>query len=298
MDLWRTKSDVIVDAAIYLVLALLAVVTLYPFLNALAISLNDAKDTGRGGIGIIPRVFTIENYKVIINNDSLFRAYMITISRTLVGTVSSVIATAMFAYGLSKSYLKGRSFYMIVCLITMYFSGGLIPTYLLIKSLHLINNFLVYVIPSLISVWNTIIMMTYFKGLPDAIEESAKVDGAGIFRIFFNIVLPVSAPIIATISLFNGVYQWNAWFDAAIYITNENLKPVQSLLVSIIDTSKFAEAMAKAGLDAERMGAANAINARSVTMATMITAVLPIIMVYPFLQKYFVKGVMIGSVKG
>ncbi len=288
----------IFDIIIYVILILLAIITLYPFLNSLAISLNDANDTARGGIGIIPRKFTFQNYLVIAKNHLLYDAYLVTILRTAVGTAGSVLATGMLSYGMSKPYLKGRRIYMTLCIITMYFSGGLIPYYLLIRELHLTNNFLVYIIPNLISVWNMIIMITYFKGLPESIEESAKIDGAGAFTIFFRIVMPVSAPIIATIALFNCVFHWNSWFDASIFITDQKLKPVQSILMSIINSSKFAEEISKAGPAATQLSRMNLINVRSVTMATMIVTIVPIIMVYPFLQKYFVKGIMIGSIKG
>lgn len=294
----QSVKDRVIDALIYISLLLLAAATLYPFLNSLAISLNDADNTALGGVTVFPRKFTIENFKVIFSNDTLYRAYIITILRTVIGATLSVLATAMFAFGMSKSHLKGRKVYMTMSIFTMYFSGGLIPFYLLIKTLHLTNNFLVYIIPGLISVYNMIIMVTYFKGIPEAIEESAKIDGAGLFLIFFKIILPVSTPIIATIALFNGVAQWNAWFDAAIFITDQRLKPVQSILVSIINSSRFQEALARAGAAAEALGRMNKINSRSLTMATMVTAVLPIVMVYPFLQKYFIKGIMIGSVKG
>lgn len=298
MNRLKRKKFGIADLIIYIVLILLAAVTLYPVLNSLAISLNDANDTARGGVGLWPRKFTIQNYVIITKNKLLYHAYLITILRTAIGASLSVLATGMLAYGLSKSELMGRKVYMGLCIITMYFSGGLIPSYLLIKSLHLTNNFLVYIIPNLISVWNMIIMITFFKGLPDSVEESAKIDGAGYFTIFLKIIIPVSAPIIATIGLFNAVFQWNSWFDASIYITKQNLKPVQSILISIISSSKFAEEISKAGAAATQLSRMNMVNVRSVTMATMIVTIVPIIMIYPFLQKYFVKGIMIGSVKG
>lgn len=298
MKIKRHTGDYITDAVIYAVLILLAVVTLYPFLTTLAISFNDADDTARGGITVFPRSFTIENYKVIFTNQGLFQSYAITVLRTLIGGTASTFMTGMFAYGMSKSHLKGRKVYMALCVVSMYFSGGLIPFYLLIKNLHLTNNFLVYIIPNLISVYNMIIMMTYFRSIPPGLEESAKIDGANQLKIFTRIILPVSAPIIATIALFNGVFQWNSWFDASLYITKQNLKPVQSLLISIIDSSRFQEALAKAGLSAEQLGRSNKINVRSITMSTIVVTILPIVMAYPFLQKYFIKGIMIGSIKG
>lgn len=294
----KSMTDRVVNSTIYVLLILLAIVTLYPFLNSLAIALNESSDTMLGGVTIFPRKVTFENFVVIFSTPAIYNAFIISALRTVVGAASSVFATAMFAYGMSKSYLKGRKIYMTLCLITMYFGGGLIPFYLLIKTLHLTNNFLVYIIPNLISVWNMIIMMTYFKGLPEAIEESAEIDGAGKFKIFVQIILPVSAPILATIALFNGVFQWNNWFDAALYVTKQELKPVQSILVSIIDSSRFLEAMNQAGSASQQLSRMRKINSRSITMATMFTTIVPIILVYPFLQRFFVKGIMIGSVKG
>ena len=294
----RKPIDWLADIGIYVFMALLAVATLYPFLHSLAISLNEARNTALGGITVWPRAFTLENYKTIAQNQALYRAFVVTVLRTVVGTGGSVLATAMFAYGLSKNNLKGRNIYMTLCLITMYFNGGLIPYYMLIRNLHLSNSFWVYIVPNLISVWNMIIMRTYFRTLPEAIEESARIDGASTFGVFFRIVMPVSSPIVATIALFNGVFHWNAWFDAAIYITNEELKPIQSILNSLINSNKFAEEIAKAGAGASLLSNTNVINSRSLTMATMIVTIIPIVMVYPFLQKYFAKGLMIGSVKG
>jgi len=173
----------------------------------------------------------------------------------------------------------------------------LIPYFLLLRSINLLNSFWVYILPNLVNVWNMIIMRTYFKSLPEALEESARIDGASTFKVFFRIILPTSAPIIATIALFCGVFQWNSWFDAAVFVTRRELKPVQSILNEIINSSRFAEEIAKAGPGATRLGRMNVINPRSITMATMIAVIVPIILVYPFIQKYFAKGLMIGSIK-
>lgn len=290
------------DVINVIIMIFIIFITLYPFLNALAISLNDADDTVRGGITFYPRVFTLQNYKMVFTNPLIYNAYGITIARTAIGTITGLLFTAMLAFGLSHKHLKGRKFYTVLCIITMFFNGGLMPTYFLIRSLGLMNNFLVYIIPSLVSVWNMMLMRTYFQGIPDALEESARIDGANYFTVFFRIILPISKPIVATIALFIAVGHWNAWFDASIYITKQSLKPVQNVLLSIISEAKFAESIAKttsaAGADMSNIAKGRKVNVRSITMATMIVTVLPIIMVYPFVQRYFIEGIMIGSLKG
>lgn len=299
----KVTSDYIIDIVVIIAITLLVVVTLYPFLNALAISLNDADDTVRGGITILPRKFTLRNYELIFENAKIYKAYFISIARTVIGTVLGLLFTAMLSFGLSRKKLVGGKFYTMFCLIPMYFSGGLMPTYFLIRSMGMVNNFWVYIIPTLINLWNMILMRSYFNSLPEALEESARIDGANYLTIFFKIFMPLSTPIMATIALYIGVYHWNDWFVPNIYIMKQDLKPMQSILLSVISEAKFAEQIAAAS-SAMAANAGNiargqtATNVRSITMATMIVTILPIIMVYPFLQRYFVKGIMIGSVKG
>ncbi len=286
------------QAIIGLILLLIAAVTLFPFLNTLAISFNAGYDTARGGIYIWPRVFTLENFKVIFAFPNLYSSFLITILRTAIGSFVSLLVTGMFAYGLSKPNLKGKNFYMAMSILTMYFSGGLIPYYLLIRGMALTDNFLVYIIPYAVGVYNMIIMRTYFKSLPEAVEESAKIDGAGLFTIFFKIVTPLSGPIIAVMLLFNAVFQWNSWFDANIFITKQELRPLQMILIRIIASSRADEAIANAGAGASVLDAQKIISVRSITACTIIVTVVPIIIIYPFLQRYFAKGIMIGAVKG
>ena len=274
---------------------------LYPFLNSLAISLNYADDTILGGITIFPRKFTLDNYKNIFNNPTIWRAYGITFARTIIGTVGGLLITGSLSFALSRKNLVGRKLYTMLCLIPMYFSGGLIPSYFLIKTLGLTNNFLVYILPALMNVWNMILMRSYFQSVPEALEESARIDGANYFTIFFKIYWPVSTPIIATIALYFGVAQWNDWYTTYVYVTDENLRPMTSVLLTIINEASFAERMAAQGVDASVIGQASAgraVNVRSITMATMITSIVPIVAIYPFLQRYFIKGIMIGSIKG
>ena len=298
----KTVGDIILDIMVLLTMLLVLIATLYPFLNSLALSFNNADDTTRGGITIWPRIFTTRNYELIFANSKIYKAYSITVLRTLIGTVVGLLFTATLAFGLSRRNLRGRKFYTYFCLIPMYFSGGLIPTYFLIRSLNLLNNFWVYILPNLVNLWNMLLMRAYFKSVPDALEESARIDGANYFTIFYRIILPVSMPIVATICLYIGVFHWNSWFDAAMFISSQQLKPMQTVLISIISEAKFAEqiasAAAGASVDVGSIGRGKVVNVRSITMATMIVTIIPIVIVYPFLQRYFIKGIMIGSIKG
>lgn len=292
-------GDRVMMVVIYAGLALLAFTTFYPFWNAAVISFNAGSDTALGGITFWPRAFTWENYQVVFEDQRLLNGFYISVLRTVVGTVCSIIVTAVFAYGLSRSELMGKKFYMVVCIITMYFSGGLIPTFLLIRELHLMNTFAVFIVPSLVSVWNMIIFRTFFKELPAGLEESAKIDGCGNWGTFFRIVLPLSGPVIATLALFTAVYHWNDWFLPSIYITNEKLLPIQTMLKQILNSNIVSEQLSNLDSAAQgKLAAMQTVTSKSLSMATMMVATIPIILVYPFVQKYFVKGVLVGSLKG
>lgn len=294
-----TFGDKVMHVFIYIFLIVLTFVTFYPFWNSLVVSFNDGQDTMLGGITFWPREFTLDNYKIVFQDKRLINAFIIAILRTIIGTMMSVFATAVLAYGLSKKELIGRKYIMIFCLITMFFSGGLIPSFILIRGLGLMDTFWVMIIPSLILVWNMIIFRTFFQQLPVGLEESAKIDGAGHWGIFFRIVLPLSGPVIATLSLFTAVFHWNDWFFPSIYITSENLVPIQTLLQKIlnINTASSQKSQMDAGALAHMSKALSSVTGKSLSMATMMVATLPIIMVYPFVQKHFVKGVLIGSLK-
>lgn len=282
----------------YTLLFLLGFVAFYPFWNAAVISFNSGSDTMLGGITFWPREFTLSNYEVVFKDKRLIDGFVISVLRTGVGTLLSIIATAIFAYGMTKREMMGRKFYMVMCIITMYFSGGLIPSYLLIRELGLMNSFWVMVIPGIISVWNMIIFRTFFKGIPAGLEESAAIDGASNWGIFFRIVLPLSGPVIATLSLFTAVYHWNDWFAPSIYISNVDLLPIQTKLQQILNSNIMLEQMQNLDSASQgRMGAMRAVTTKSLSMATMMVATVPILCVYPFVQKYFVKGVLIGSLK-
>ncbi len=298
-NIWYTLFDILVVILMILVL----LVTLYPFVNSLAISLNDADDTVRGGITFFPRVPTTRNYELVFTNDKIYTAYLVTIARTVIGTLGGLLLTSLFAFGMAHRNLKGRQFYTVLCIIPMYFGGGLVPFYFLLRSMGLMNSFWVYIIPNLVNIWNMILMRSYFQGIPSDLEESARIDGANYITVFFRIILPISTPIVATIALFVGVFHWNSWYDAAMYVTKQELKPMQSVLMNIINEAKFAEQLAQAanqggGVDLSNVAKGKKVNVRSITMATMIVTVVPIILVYPFLQRYFIKGIMVGSLKG
>ncbi|WP_375373898.1 carbohydrate ABC transporter permease [Paenibacillus sp. S150] len=284
------------QAVIYAVLALLAFITFYPFWNSLVISFNTGSDTALGGITFWMRDFTLENYRIVFKEDDIFHAYLITILRTVFGTALSMFFTALFAYGLSKKGIVFKKFYMIMCIVTMYFSGGLIPYFILIYQMHLYNTFTFLLINGMVSVYNMIIFRTFFAELPDGLEESARIDGCSNFGVFFRIVLPVSGPVLATLGLFTAVGLWNDWFTPAIFISDQGLIPLQTLLVQIINAGATASLMTNLNTYAQSM-VQNTVTVKALQMATMMIATLPILMIYPFLQKYFVKGALVGSLK-
>ncbi|GGH14406.1 carbohydrate ABC transporter permease [Paenibacillus segetis] len=291
-------GDRIFIVFIYIFLTLLAFSAFYPFWNSLVISFNEGMDTSKGGVTFWPRQFTLENYKVVFEDSRLMNGFVIAILRTVIGTVSSIFATSIFAYGMSKRELMGRKYYMIMCIITMYFGGGLIPSYMLLRNLGLFNSFWVFIIPALVGVWNMIIFRTFFQGLPQGLEESAKIDGSGNWGIFFRIIVPLSGPVIATLSLFTAVNHWNEWFVASIYITKEELMPIQTILRQILFSNIASEQLANVDASSiAHINAAKKITSKSLTMATVMVATIPIICVYPFLQRFFVKGVLVGSLK-
>ncbi len=287
----RTLPERLFDMINIVLMALLAFVTIYPFYNILINSFNDPIDAARGGITFWPRILSIENYKMVFRDDSILNAFVVTVSRTVIGTAAAVLFTGAFAYGISKPNLLWRKLIILLAVITLYFSGGLIPSYLLIaKYLHLKNHFLAYILPNLFNAYNAIIMVTFFRGIPKEMEESAKIDGANDLKIFFRLVLPVSKPVLATIALYNGVFHWNSWFDAMLY-GGQHLKTLQQILIQIINSNS------NVSITAGNLGF-RAVTAESVKLATMVITTLPIVFTYPFLQKYFVKGILIGSVKG
>lgn len=293
----KTKGDKIFDSINYLIMIIILICTIYPFWYSLIGSLSEGLDYMRGGVYLWPRKLTIANYSIVLSDMTILNAYKITILRTVIGTVSTLLVTALFAYAFSRDYLIGKNTYAIIGIITMYFGGGMIPTYLTIKMLKLLNSFWVFIIPGLFGFYNALIFRAFFSEIPGSLFDSAKIDGAGEYRIFFKIVLPLSMPVFATIALFVAVGNWNSYFDAMLYTDKESLQPLQLYLMKIIRTKATAAQKindASASLHIQQ----NAVTSTTVQYATMMITIIPILMVYPFLQKYFVKGLMIGSIKG
>lgn len=291
-------GDRILSVVIYSCLLILGFVTFYPFWNAAVISFNAGSDTMLGGVTFWPREFSLNNYEVVFKDERLIGGFFISILRTVIGTFLAIMATAIFAYGMSRRELRGRKIYMVICIITMYFSGGLIPSFLLIRELGLMDTFAVMIVPGIISVWNMIIFRTFFQSLPVGLEESARIDGCSIWGVLFRIVMPLSGSVIATLSLFTAVYHWNDWFLPSLYISQVELLPIQTKLQQILSSNIMSEQMAQMDSAAKsRLEAMESVTSKSLSMATMMVATVPIICVYPFLQKYFVKGVLIGSLK-
>ncbi|SFI75458.1 putative aldouronate transport system permease protein [Treponema bryantii] len=295
-------SNIIFDVIIYIVLAFVVVVTVYPFWNTIAISLNDGLDSLTGGIKLLPRKFTWKNYANLFTTDRIFHAGIISVTRTILQTVFSVFCTTMLAYALSRKEFVMRKPLTTILVISMYVNAGLIPGYMLIKNLHLLGKYAVYIVPALVDVFNFILVRTYINGLPDSFVESARIDGANEFRIFIQIIWPLIVPSIAMVSLFTAVGAWNSWFDTYLYCSNKpKLHSLQYVLMSILQASQNQSANAN---DANAMAVAAGAGASTTSVtpistrsAITVVATLPILVVYPFVQKYFVVGMTIGGVK-
>ena len=270
--------------------------TLYPFWFVLVNSMNEGLDALRGGIYWWPRVFSLDNYRIVFKDAAILTAFAVSVARTVVATTLNVFFTAMVSFALSKRYLVGRRFYMGAGMVTLFFGGGLIPYFLLIRGLGLLDSFLVYVFPTMFSFYNLLIFQAFFREIPGELEESARIDGAGNFLVFLRIVIPLSGPVIATLALFVGVYNWNDFFYGVIFINNTRLHPIQTYLYRVIAESQSGQMLTSVLLTSAVQ--ARRVTAQAIRMATMVVSTAPIVCVYPFLQRYFVKGVLLGSVKG
>ena len=268
------------------------VMTVYPFLNVLAISLNDPMDTMRNVNFVIPRQFTLANYKYIFSENNMMQPMIMSVVKTLVGTGLGVVFTAMLAYVLSRKDFYFNKSFTIIFIVTMYVSGGLIPEYLLImRTLRMGNNFWVYIIPGLIWVYNVILVRSFIEGMPLALQEAAKIDGANDFTIWLKVILPLCKPVLATVALFIAVGQWNSFMDTYLYA--RELPSLQYVLYEIMESAQI-----KVDPHAAALGqVANTVSPMSVRMAVTVVATVPILVVYPFLQKYFVGGMTLGAVK-
>lgn len=290
------NGDRIFTAVISLFLLFIAVCTIFPFLDVVLTSITPTEEIVKNARQLIsiPRNPTLSHYRFVLNgNNTIIHAMGVTIFRTVFGTLLSLSVTALTAYPLSKRYLPGRGILMKYFLFTMIFSAGMIPQYLVVRTLGLTDTIWAFILPGMLNIYNMIIMRTFFSGIPAELEEAARIDGCSDLMILIRIILPVSTPVLASIGLFYAVWHWNSFFDAVLYINDRALWPLQTLLREILLTTSMSELLGGSGSLSEVVPPSTAV-----INATIIISCLPIILIYPFIQKYFVKGVMVGSVKG
>lgn len=289
----KSLGDRIFEICNTIFMVAFVIITLYPVLNTLAISFNDGIDTVCGGIHLIPRKFTLQNYYTVLHKQNMVTGAYITVLRTVVGTFLALATNALLAFIVSRKRFLFKSQLSLFWVITMYVNGGLIPTFLLYKSLHLTGTFWVYVIPGTVSAFNMLVLRTYMVGLPDSLEESAQLDGAGYMTIFVKIISPLCKPVYATVALFVAVGQWNSWFDAMLYNRmSDKYTTLQYELMKLLSS-----VMQQSGSADSARNSANSITPASIRAAATIATMLPIVCLYPFLQRYFVTGLTIGGVK-
>ncbi|GIO38307.1 ABC transporter permease [Paenibacillus antibioticophila] len=294
MQAKRVKQDLdsrIFDTINITILLLFTMIIIIPLWNVIVSSFSSGRSLAEGGFVFWPKEFSLENYQAVFRDETIWQSFIISVLKTVIGVMTHVFFCAMIGYGLSKSNVRGRKLYVTMGVITMFFSGGMIPTYLLIKSLGLLNTFWVYIIPALFSYYDVVILMNFFRNVPDSLEESAKIDGAGDWKIFLRIFIPLSMPAMATIALFNGVNQWNDFMTTKLYITDQWLYPLQMKLYEIIVQSQ-TQSM-------QNIGGSVVIETttKGVQLATIVITTLPIVVIYPILQRYFISGMMLGAVK-
>lgn len=278
-------------------MTVIIIIMVYPFWNTIAVSFNDAQDSLRGGITFLPRVFSTYSYEVVFKNELMIVATVNSVTRTVLAAALGVFVSAMIAFVLSRPEFIIRKFATRYFLVTMYVSAGLIPTYFLMRSLGLVGNYWVYVLPGLISVFNVIVIESFMQALPESLMEAARVDGAGYFRTFIQIILPCCQPVLATVALWCAVGAWNSWFDTFIYCSgNENLTTLQYEMMKLLSSSMNTSRNSSSVFSQTQQ--ASTITPTSIRAAITVVASVPILVVYPFLQKYFVKGVTLGAVKG
>ena len=293
-------SDVSFNIVNYLIFGLFTLICVYPFYYLIinTISANDLSSNGM--INFIPRGLHLENYKQILQLSGLGTAALVSLARTVIGTICTVLASAFLGFMFTQEKMWGRKFLYRFIVITMYFNAGLIPMFITMRTLHLTNTFWVYVIPAIVQPFNIILVKTYVESIPRALQEAAEIDGAGIMRIFVKIILPACTPILATVAIFSAVGQWNSFQDTLIYITDQKLYSLQYLLYTYINQANSLAAMVRnsSGSALNMVALATQQTPTSIRMTVSVIVVLPILCVYPMFQRFFVKGIMIGSVKG
>ncbi len=293
-------NDVVFPVVNTVFLVLLMFVTLYPVINTVAYSFNDGTDALKGGIGMWPRVWSLKSYQSILQDPAVYQAAWISASKTIIITLLNLFWTGMLAYALARREYVLRKFITMVMILTMYVNAGLIPNYLLIsKTLRLSKSYWVYIIPTMFSCFNMIVLRTYIAGLPEALVESARIDGAGDIRVYWQIIFPLCMPVLATVALFVAVGSWNSWFDTHLYCAGKSyLHSLQYLLKMKLATTQQSANAAKASVDALTNSSSAKTTPVTIRCAITVISTVPILVVYPFLQKYFVTGMALGSVKG
>lgn len=293
-----TKGDIVFYIFNTIIMLTVVLVTLYPFVNTLAVSFNNGLDSIKGGITIFPRAFTLQNYISIFSTGTLFTAFLVSVARTVLSTGLNIVLTVMLAYTLSRREFVLRKFITVVMVLTMYFNAGLIPNFLLLKTLGMYDSFAVYIVPTLISAFNVIVVRTYIESLPESIIESCRIDGAGDFAICYRIIFPLVIPAIAVIGLFVAVFSWNSWLDTLLYCSNDqNLSTLQFELQKILSATFSLQGQTVASNLGHSYQNATTTTPISIQAATTIVAMVPILCVYPLVQRYFVGGLVIGGVK-
>ena len=292
-----TTEDRMVNIVSDILAFIVLLLTVYPIYYCVLYAFSDGKSALAHQIYFLPVDITLDNFKAVLEDKLLMNSFFLSVLRTALSIITSVTFTALMAYGLTRNELAGRKIYSMIAMFTMYFGGGVIPTYLLYRSLGLINTFAVYIIPGLLSVYNMLLCMAFFRGIPDSLVESARLDGASEVKILVRIIIPLSAPILATVSLFVGVSSWNDWYTAAYFVNDQKLMTIATILMRLVgaaDASQKAREISSAtGINVSQAGPTST----SIQYATMLISILPIMCVYPFVQKYFVKGVMVGAIK-
>ncbi|HOJ44823.1 MAG TPA: carbohydrate ABC transporter permease [Bacilli bacterium] len=278
------------DVINFTFMMLFMILCIYPIIYVLAGSFNQGRDYAAGGVLFLPRVFTFENYKVVLTNPGLWRGYGVTIARTVIGTLTALIYTSIVAYAMSRSNLKFKKVFYWINLLTMFFGGGLIPYFLIIRSVGLYDTFGVYIIPGLYSVYNMIIINSFFRTINNELHEAAMIDGANEFRIYWQIFVPLSKPVLATVALWVAIGHWNSYFDTMIFTNSQNLQTLQYFLLKAIQTATLTE-----GMPAEMM---ERLSPKTLSLAAIIISMIPVLFFFPLIRKNFQSGIMIGSLKG
>lgn len=286
-------KDIAFDIVIILIAVIVFFITIFPFWNILVKSFNSPADNLRSGIILWPRDFTAASYEMVLKDSQFLQSFKVSVLRVLTGVPLSLLFTSMAAFVLTREKLLARKIISMCFIFTMYFSGGIIPQYIIYRTLALTNTFWVYILPACMDVWNMLLIMTYIRSLPKELEDASSIDGANEAVMFFRVILPLSLPIMATVGLFVAVGHWNSWFDSHIFVHDASLKTMQAYLVRILQQNDTRELMNNVGASGQRL----LINSDTLRMATTIIATVPIICVYPFVQRYFVKGILVGAVK-